>query len=79
MTICVWMLHSLSCGIFTTLMAQPVVRMGDLQNIGNRSGMIATIMSIGALAGPPISGALFDKTGNFVAVGYYAGERTPFS
>lgn len=54
-------------------MAQPVVRMGDIQNIGNRSGMISTIMSLGALAGPPISGALLDSTGNFEAVGYYAG------
>ncbi len=35
--------------------------------------MTRSIMSLGALVGPPISGAINSKTGGFEAVGYYAG------
>ncbi len=44
--------------------------MGDL---GRRLGMAMTIAASGALAGPPISGAIYSATGGFEAVGYYAG------
>ncbi len=54
-------------------MAQPLVRMGKVTEVGMRTGMAFTIMSFGALAGPPISGAIFDRTGKFENVGYYAG------
>ena len=37
------------------------------------SGMLFTVCSIGALCGPPISGAIHDSIGGYVAVGYYAG------
>ena len=51
------------------------MEMGDsINDIGTRIGMFMTIMAIGALAGPPISGAIADGAmGGFVAVGYYAG------
>jgi len=51
------------------------MEMGDtINDIGTRIGMFTTIMAIGALAGPPISGAIADKTmGEFSAVGFYAG------
>jgi hypothetical protein len=38
--------------------------------------MFMSILSIGALAGPPISGAISTATGGFKDVGYYAGSAT---
>ena len=68
-------LHSAFSGVFVALVGQPAVQMGDIGDVGRRVGMALTIMSLGALAGPPISGAILDHTGNdFKAVGYYAGE-----
>ncbi len=54
-------------------MGAPVVQMGKVTEVGMRVGMTFTIMSLGALAGPPISGAILDRTGSFEHVGYYAG------
>ena len=46
---------------------------GDTKDVGRRLGMFNTIFSLGALVGPPISGAINTATGGFEAVGYYAG------
>jgi len=46
---------------------------GDTGDIGRRTGMYMTILSIGALAGPPISGAINAATGGYKDVGVYAG------
>ena len=46
---------------------------GNAEDVGRRLGMFMTIFSLGALAGPPISGAINTATGGFEAVGYYAG------
>ena len=59
-------------------MLQPVVRMGKVTEVGMRSGMAFTVMSLGALAGPPISGAILDHSGSLKNVGYYAGELMTF-
>lgn len=48
--------------------------MGSVNDIGRRTGMCMTILALGALAGPPISGAINTATGGFKAVGYFAGE-----
>lgn len=48
--------------------------MGEIGDAGRRIGMFMTILSAGALIGPPISGAINDRTGGYEAVGYYAGE-----
>jgi MFS transporter, MCT family, solute carrier family 16 (monocarboxylic acid transporters), member 10 len=48
--------------------------MGALEDVGRRSGMLMTIVAMGALAGPPISGAINVATGGFAAVGYFAGS-----
>ncbi len=49
------------------------MEMGDtLNDIGVRLGMFMTIMAVGALAGPPISGVIAIKAG-FKVVGCYAG------
>ena len=47
--------------------------MGDTEDVGRRLGMFMSILSIGALAGPPISGAIGTATGGFKDVGFYAG------
>lgn len=38
--------------------------------------MVMSIAAIGAVAGPPISGAINEATGGYNAVGYYAGKGT---
>lgn len=48
--------------------------MGDMDDAGQRIGMCFAVMSIGSLAGPPISGAIDAAIGGFVAVGFYASE-----
>ena len=44
------------------------------ENVGMRVGMFFSVLALGALIGPPISGAIYNATGGFKAVGYYAGE-----
>lgn len=55
------------------MLAAPLISMGETHDVGLRLGMFFTILAIGALAGPPISGAINDATGGFKDVGYYAG------
>ncbi|PIL23126.1 MFS general substrate transporter [Ganoderma sinense ZZ0214-1] len=71
-------LYGISSGVFVAIMAQPVVRMGKVTEVGVRTGMAFTVMSLGALAGPPISGAILDHTGDLENVGYYAGASISF-
>jgi len=47
--------------------------MGDMHDAGRRSGTALTTISLGAVAGPPISGVIAQATGGFKAVSYYAG------
>ena len=49
--------------------------MGETQTVGLRVGMFFTILALGAVAGPPISGAITAATGGYKATGYYAGMR----
>ena len=51
------------------------MEMGDTGDVGRRTGMFMSILAIGALAGPPISGVINTATGNFRSVGYYAGQQ----
>lgn len=48
--------------------------MGDTSDVGRRTGMLMTVMTVGAVVGPPISGAIYSRTGGFDYVGVYAGE-----
>ena len=59
--------------MYVAILSQPLVGMGKITEVGMRGGMTFSIMSLGALAGPPISGAILDHTGSFKNVGYYAG------
>ncbi|KAG6819684.1 hypothetical protein H0H93_009640 [Arthromyces matolae] len=55
-------------------MVSPVMELGAPHDLGRRVGMLMSIYAFGALAGPPISGAINTATGGFKAVGYYAVE-----
>ena len=62
-----------SSGSYVSLVSNPMMALGDTKDVGRRLGMFSTVFSLGALAGPPISGAINTATGSFKAVGYYAG------
>lgn len=62
-----------SSGVFVSMLAAPLITMGETHDVGLRLGMFFTILALGALAGPPISGAINEATGGFKDVGYYAG------
>jgi MCP family monocarboxylic acid transporter-like MFS transporter 10 len=50
-----------------------MMALGESADVGRRTGMYFTIASLGALAGPPISGAINHYTGGYTAVGIFAG------
>ena len=60
-------------GAYVSLLLAPLIMMGDMHDAGRRSGIALTSIAIGAIAGPPISGAIAQATGGFRAVSYYAG------
>lgn len=66
-------LYGASTGAFAALFSGPMMAMGTAEDVGRRTGMYFTIMAFGALAGPPISGAIQDATGSYKPVGIYAG------
>jgi len=51
----------------------PTTQMGDVSDTGRRTGLQMTLLSFGALIGPPISGAIQDTGGSYRGVGVYAG------
>ncbi|KAH9888049.1 MFS general substrate transporter [Cubamyces lactineus] len=65
-------IYGISSGVYVAILGQPLVGMGKITDVGMRAGMTFSLMSLGALAGPPISGAILDHTGSFKNVGYYA-------
>lgn len=69
--------HSFSSGVFVSLLAPPIVHMGEIKDVGTRVGMAFTLLALGAVAGPPISGAIQTATDGYKAVGYYAGALIP--
>ncbi|CDO71091.1 hypothetical protein BN946_scf184844.g95 [Trametes cinnabarina] len=66
-------LYGASSGVFVSINPLPITRMGKVVEVGTNVSMVYSIMSCGALAGPPITGAILDHTGSFKNVGYYAG------
>ncbi|EMD38105.1 hypothetical protein CERSUDRAFT_82329 [Gelatoporia subvermispora B] len=72
--IAVAIIYGIASGVYVSMLTAPIVRMGETHDVGNRIGMTLTVLAIGALGGPPISGAINDATGNFKAVGIYAGS-----
>lgn len=67
-------MRRMSSGFYAAMLAAPCIPMGETQNVGMRVGMFFSVLALGALIGPPISGAIYNATGDFKAVGYYAGE-----
>ncbi|KAG6828901.1 hypothetical protein H0H92_006352 [Tricholoma furcatifolium] len=51
-----------------------MMELGATDDVGRRLGMFMSIFALGALAGPPISGAINTASGGFEEVGYYAGS-----
>ncbi|KAG5350118.1 hypothetical protein C0989_012611 [Termitomyces sp. Mn162] len=66
-------IYGFSSGGYISLMTNPIMSLGVTDDIGRRIGMFMSILSLGALAGPPISGAINTASGGFEVVGYYAG------
>ena len=60
-------------GAYLSLFILPAMMMGDMDDAGRRTGISMTVIALGAIAGPPISGAIAQATEGFRAVGYYAG------
>lgn len=71
--IAVTLLYGYSSGMYVSLLGNPLMNFGGEGDVGRRIGMFMSITAIGALAGPPISGAINSSTGGFEAVGLYAG------
>jgi len=66
-------------GVYVSIVTKPIMDMGETGDVGRRTGMFFSILAIGALTGPPISGAIKSATGDFKAVGYYAGGPLKFN
>ncbi|KAJ7104537.1 major facilitator superfamily domain-containing protein [Mycena crocata] len=66
--------YGFSSGVYVSSFMLPLYQLGDIADVGRRSGMAMTLTAIGALAGPPISGAIETASGGYAAVGYYAGS-----
>jgi hypothetical protein len=70
-------IYGASSGAFVGLIGAPLISLGDAADVGRRIGMAITVFSFGALAGPPISGAVAHATGSYSTVGIYAGKVSP--
>ncbi|KAF9523098.1 MFS general substrate transporter [Crepidotus variabilis] len=71
--IIVAILYGFASGTYICLLVRPIIAMGDNGDVGRRLGMFTSIIALGALTGPPISGAINHATGGYEVVGYYAG------
>jgi hypothetical protein len=67
------LVYGASSGAFVGPIIAPLVPLGDSADVGRRVGMFLTILSLGILAGPPISGAVARATNGYTAVGLFAG------
>ncbi|CDO68627.1 hypothetical protein BN946_scf184996.g58 [Trametes cinnabarina] len=72
--IAIAIVYGCASGVYVSLLAAPVVRMGKTHDVGVRVGMSMTVIALGAVAGPPISGAINAATGGYTLTGVYAGE-----
>ncbi|EKM50482.1 uncharacterized protein PHACADRAFT_213401 [Phanerochaete carnosa HHB-10118-sp] len=72
-------LYGAASGAFVSLFPVVTTRLGGVEDVGLRTGVQMTFMSLGALAGPPISGAIQQHTGSFHDVGLYAGSMVIYS
>jgi len=68
------LVYGFSSGAYVSSFTLPMYHLGDIADVGRRSGMAMTLTAIGAMAGPPISGAISTASEGYGAVGYYAGS-----
>lgn len=61
-------------GAFAGLLAAPLISLGKPNEVGERSGLMFTIVAFGAMCGPPISGAVRKASEGWEIVGIYAGK-----
>ncbi|KAJ7029992.1 major facilitator superfamily domain-containing protein [Mycena alexandri] len=73
------LIYGFSSGVYVSSFILPMYHLGDIEDMGRRSGMAMTLTAFGAVAGPPISGAINTATGGYTAVGYYAGSMILFA
>ncbi|KAJ7444468.1 hypothetical protein FB451DRAFT_1355250 [Mycena latifolia] len=66
--------HSVVSGTYVSIFPFPLFSMGEIGDVGRRTGIVFAIADAGALAGPPISGAINSATGGFTAMGWCAGS-----
>ncbi|KAG1868529.1 MFS general substrate transporter [Suillus subluteus] len=66
-------IYGFSTGGYLALFTVVAVEMGTIEDAGRRVGMFMSLAAFGAIAGPPISGAISTASGGFVDAGYYAG------
>lgn len=59
-------------GVSGTPMSHPAF--GEMGDLGRRTGMLWSICALGALVGPPISGAINTAAHGWTFVGWYAGK-----
>ncbi|KAF9646429.1 MFS general substrate transporter [Thelephora ganbajun] len=72
--IAVGVIYGFCSGAYVTLLPAPLMAMGDMHDAGRRTGIAMTGIALGAVAGPPISGAIIQATDGFKVVGYFAGS-----
>ncbi|PPQ74117.1 hypothetical protein CVT24_012847 [Panaeolus cyanescens] len=73
--IAIAILYGFASSAFVSSFNIPVYAMGEMGDIGRRLGTVFIFTGIGALIGPPISGAINRATGGVQAVSYYAGTH----
>ncbi|KAH8834273.1 major facilitator superfamily domain-containing protein [Flagelloscypha sp. PMI_526] len=64
--------YGLASGAYIATFMLPVYGFGEMKDLGKRMGMGVTTISLTALAGPPIAGALIKAYG-YDAAGYFSG------
>ncbi|KAG1756875.1 MFS general substrate transporter, partial [Suillus paluster] len=69
-------INGFSTGGYIALFTVVAVAMGEIEDAGRRVGMFMSLAAFGAIAGPPISGAISTASGGFIDAGYYAGGVT---
>ncbi|KAF8903951.1 MFS general substrate transporter [Gymnopilus junonius] len=62
-------IYGISSGAFVSLFPVGVASLGSVKDLGRRAGVLMSITAFGALAGPPISGAIVNHKHSFHLVG----------
>ncbi|KAF7297970.1 MFS domain-containing protein [Mycena chlorophos] len=71
--VAVALIYGYASGVYVSSFILPLYHMGEIADVGRRAGMAVTLTAFGAVAGPPISGAIASASGGYNAVGIYAG------